>query len=515
MKIALNILLYFIQNLHPKIIGSICGNDLFAGVKYFFIEPKTGEDAYVYVGSLRELWENREALSESMTVIAVEDILLSEAEIGSFPCRLILVDGCHSVPYLVNQMIEIFNRLANWDKMMHIAALEGEPVQTLVDISETLLAHPVIIFDASFDVLAFTKKADSTYKNFHITVEKGYTDAGTMALVRKRNIFSRLKKGEPLVAPAAGDEQQVNVYLCFYSDQTLLGYACIFHVDSDPAPGYLDLLRLFGENISFCLKRDYQNHRYGHMMFENFLQNLMHPTGMTRQQIEEQAKNIENLPVQGRFVLGVFRFKDRGQVPMTYVARQIHREMWDVRTFIYEEHICLLKILADDGIADALISSWEKNNIDRLMGNYEYIMGVSNTFYQLMDLRYAYIQAQTALQFCKKGQKYSLYSDCYYEHLFLCMEKVMPIVHMQSEVYRQLKAYDDENRTEYCKIVVAYLRCDCNATHTAQKLFLHRNTIRNAIQFVEERWKIDIGDIKVRKSLVLSRLIDDYLEQSL
>ena len=61
---------------------------------------------------------------------------------------------------------KIFCRLVEWDKNMHIAALEGKDVQDLIDISEEILEHPMIAFDASFDVLAYTRHSSSHYKNF-------------------------------------------------------------------------------------------------------------------------------------------------------------------------------------------------------------------------------------------------------------------------------------------------------------------------------------------------------------
>ena len=67
---------------------------------------------------------------------------------------------------MINDLVEIFCCLVEWDKNMHIAALEGKDVQELIDISEEILEHPMIAFDASFDVLAYTRHSPSHYKIF-------------------------------------------------------------------------------------------------------------------------------------------------------------------------------------------------------------------------------------------------------------------------------------------------------------------------------------------------------------
>jgi DNA-binding PucR family transcriptional regulator len=61
-------------------------------------------------------------------------------------------------------------------------------------------------------------------------------------------------------------------------------------------------------------------------------------------------------------------------------------------------------------------------------------------------------------------------------------------------------------------MILTYLECDCNATHAADKLFLHRNTIRKAVQFVEDTWQISLSDTEIKKKIVLSELVEKYIE---
>ena len=112
----------------------------------------------------------------------------------AFHENLIFMQTEKTVPEVMNDLVEIFCRLVEWDKNMHIAALEGKDVQDLIDISEEILEHPMIAFDASFDVLAYTRHSSSHYKIFQETVAQGYTDAHTMEQLKKKQIFPRSKK---------------------------------------------------------------------------------------------------------------------------------------------------------------------------------------------------------------------------------------------------------------------------------------------------------------------------------
>lgn len=511
MELTLAMLLYFIRHMNPVIFKMQKGEHTYIGIKQFFPEDEDVSADYLYICELTDLWTFKDSVRADMTVLASGNAGLTRKELEEIPCNLILVSSEYKTPYILNQMISVFGRMANWDKSMHIAALEGKSLQDLVDISEAILEHPILVFDSGFDVLAYTKSVPEGNKFFLETVERGYTDPRAMEQMKKLKLLSKLENGEPLVAPAAGDLTKYNIYLSFYRDKKLLGYAAVFYDAAEPEEGYLDVLKYFTENVSFCLKRDYDNHRYGQMMYETFLVNLMNPAGIEQSQVDAQIKNIANLTQKGRFVLGMFNFTGEEKVPIDFVARILEQNMWDVKVYIYEGQICLLRVLALDAITTPVIVESETQNLLNLLSNYEFIFGISSVFYDILDLRHAYTQAKVAMDFgFRDGKQFCMYQDYYYHHMFSLLDPVMPVEHLKSEVYQQLQIYDKESGTNYLRTLMTYLACDCNATHAAEKLFVHRNTVRNAVQFVEDKWKIDLGSVEEKKKLTLSYFIDEY-----
>ncbi len=90
----------------------------------------------------------------------------------------------------------------------------------------------------------------------------------------------------------------------------------------------------------------------------------------------------------------------------------------------------------------------------------------------------------------------------------------MPVKMLCSEVYLEIKKYDIDNETSCLKTILCYLEHDCNATHTAQALFLHRNTVQNVVHFAKERWGLELSDAETKRQQVLSGQADKYLEFS-
>ncbi len=512
MKLTLEMLLYFISSLNPEIVCRSRIPSLYVGVKAFFKDVEHTAQC-IYVSSLKEVLQNQDVLTEEMTVLAVRDEELPQEELESFPCTLILVDQEQNVLFLVNLLVDIFSRLQEWDKTMHISVLEGKDVQDLVDLSQELLQYPVIVFDVTFNVLAYSQNTIGRYEDFDHTVQNGYTNTELMTRINANKIFENLEKGSPLVKTGVREKDQYDIFLNFYSGEVLLGYACVIPGKKEPEQGYLDLLKLFAENISFCLKRDYESSRYGKMMHETFLLNLMNPSSISREKLIEQAHNMDNFSLEGRFALWVIEFTKIQKAPMPFIARHINQEMSDIRPFIYDNRICLLKSFEQEGKPDEAITPQEINKIDDLLNNYEFYMGVSNIFYDITNIYYAYIQARAATSFQRKDEQYSRYKDIMYRHMFSYVEKEMPVSSLYPEFYLRIKEYDRDKGTNYLHIIMTYLECNCNATHAGEKLYLHRNSVRKAVQFVEDRWGIEVSDVNVRNGFFLSEMIDSYISE--
>ncbi len=510
MKLTLDILLYFIRSLHPEIICRSKHHNLYVGVKAFFADMELTAQC-VYIADLRELLHNRDLLTEEMTFLATKDANIPAKDLKGLPCTLILVDEGAQTLFLVNRIVDVFSGLQEWDKTMHIYAMRGKSAQELLAVSEALLQYPTILFDASFEVIAYTSQGNFGSANFDRTVQNRYTDPALMTRIRQADIFQRLKPNEPFIEQGIEEDNQYTILYSFFSDQILLGYACVFCGKTHPEQGYVDLFQMFADNICFCLEGNYKNSRFGTMMYETFLLNLMNPSGISEEQVSEQIQNMENLSFAGRFALGVIAFEEETNVPLQFFARQLDLAMHNVRPFLYEGQICLLKMLDDDVPADLAISQWEMDNLGRLLENYHFKMGISNIFHQITDIRYAYIQAKAALDLKEPGERYCQYSDICKEHVLRTIEKELPLPLLCSELYDQIKAYDNAHQTEYLKIILVYLECKCNAVRAAEKLFIHRNSVHNAIRFVEEHWGIKITDPQIEDSLRISGQIDDYL----
>ncbi len=519
--VTLQMLLYFLlnRNLDPEYKarsakGKRSHNDSdFLGVHQF--EGAADEDAgrYLQIAAPDDLLAHRDAVQNDMVCLVPCGKETRDQLSEALPCGLIFVDSQYSVAYLLNLLINLFSALADWDKNMHICALSGESLQNLMRLSQDMLEYPTIIFDAGFAVLAYSENMPKEYEYFHATVKRGYTDAETMNLVKEHDIFHIMEKEpEPFVAPAVEDEDISNIYFAFRGDRNILGYACVFTNEKTIHPGYLDLLNIFNDNMTFCLKRDFENRIFGQMMHEAFFHNLLNPTGISKEQVSDQIRNLEGLSETGHFVLGVVRFYDHGEIPLPFLARQMTQVMWDIKPFLYENQICLFRILDQKKNQPGILSETEEKNLKALLGHYTWALGISNPFENVLQLKTAYREAIQALRFhVPEENSICRYSDWYLFDLFSTIEQKMPVSRFCMGLYCDLKEHDRSNNSNYTDLVLCYIKHDCNTTHTAEAMYLHRNTVMKAVRFVEENWGVSLSDPNLKLQLLIGEQADRYV----
>ena len=460
------------------------------------------------------LWERKTNAEEMNNLYISYEKDLPEKISELYEKHWFLIVGKEQVCDIMNRLFDMYSFISEWYKNMHVAALENKSIQTLIDLSEPVLKHPIIAFDAGFDVVAYTKNISCDYPVYTETITKGYTNAETMKKLKQKHVFSKIKTDELLIAPAADAADRLNIYLQFFCNQSLLGYTSIFLDGTTPSEGYLELVHMFMKNMSYCMKYQFEHQRHGQMIYETFLSNLIGNRMISQEQLEEQVSLIDGLEVTGRYILGVVQFSNQESVPLKFLARMVSQQFFDVKCFIYEDFLCLFR-REKDPCSEILYSREEEKRLDYLLENYEYEIGVSRPITNIRQIADAYIQARTALRFGKADRSKNsvfYYKDYYYFHMFSALEKQMDVECLKSDFYVQLSSYDKACNTQYVNFLMNYFGNDCSAVRTSRELGIHRNTVTNMIHFIEEHFKRNICENNLKAAFIVSDYVRRYLQ---
>ena len=110
------------------------------------------------------------------------------------------------------------------------------------------------------------------------------------------------------------------------------------------------------------------------------------------------------------------------------------------------------------------------------------------------------------------NSRYLRYEDCRSFHLIEAASSTIPLDYFLSSRYLRLLRYDQENGTDLCPLLKCHLSTMMRVSDTARKLFLHRNTVLNRLQKIEEILGSHLMDEDIQNELRLSFLVADYLE---
>ena len=121
-----------------------------------------------------------------------------------------------------------------------------------------------------------------------------------------------------------------------------------------------------------------------------------------------------------------------------------------------------------------------------------------------------YVETVTALSLCMKRKHYT-FEDYGLYVMLRTVESSESLIRYLHPALPKLSEYDRENGSDLELTLYTYLKCACNTTETADRLFLHRNSVIYRLRRIEELCGIDLDDTDLRFRLRLSFAILNVL----
>jgi sugar diacid utilization regulator len=194
-----------------------------------------------------------------------------------------------------------------------------------------------------------------------------------------------------------------------------------------------------------------------------------------------------------------------------YVRSKLKESMPDLFTVFYEDSLLIIGNISDEKYAPTI------EKLKQFFELYYLYACISNPFRSLAELKQQYSLGR---QGCSVGQK--LYPDTHFfefQHLnlYCLLQEAAENFSLQDYLHpgiRILKAYDQENTTDYCKTLIVYLENNLNILATANQLFIHRNTLSYRLRKISQLLNASLEDKNICLNLLLANLYDNLLTGS-
>lgn len=149
-------------------------------------------------------------------------------------------------------------------------------------------------------------------------------------------------------------------------------------------------------------------------------------------------------------------------------------------------------------------------NMSELALRYHLLIGISQEFFELTEIRRYYHQAEKALRYGESLDRKNTKHPLYYFHDYTLVEmlsicgKNETLLDFCNEKILQLMRYDQKMHTNYFPTLYEYVENCFNVRRTAEALFIHKNTLIYRIDKIKKIINYDFTDSWENFTLYLS-----------
>lgn len=409
----------------------------------------------------------------------------------------------------------------------------GQMTSALEDMSKELLScrtleqalavgykwmkNPMIIADNQHAVLAHT---DSSFISF-LKYEDMWMQESIFPSRDSINITIHAMEQSMLSSWPSSVTASGNVphYLCktLCSSGRVDGFLFLYLVEQEEVENVEAMLELMG-NFCAVLLRDQislQNTpRRKRDQLGLILQMMLDEVGITRSQMERHIEKLQLHFKPYRYILSV---QPTDQVPSN--LRPVHGLIDILSAAVpntlgtYYRNKLTLLIESDQEIRD-FSKTWAP--LAMLLREFGFRAGVSNVCRDIMELKDYFYQAQRAVELgCSfyPNQVLVPYYQCIPYHILELASTYENPLHFCDPGILQIQSLDKKNDTELLNTLQVYLESGRNKVQTAQKLYLHLNTVKYRLNQIGEVINLQYSSLEEELRLYLSILILRYTKQ--
>ncbi|BAD63118.1 conserved hypothetical protein [Shouchella clausii KSM-K16] len=179
--------------------------------------------------------------------------------------------------------------------------------------------------------------------------------------------------------------------------------------------------------------------------------------------------------------------------------KKLDRYFPNAALFCKDGNVCILYTFTrDQGRAETISS------IGRMLKELEeemdvlFQVGVSLAYDAIALAKQAYLEARTALEESGETQKICLYEQMGFERIMTKLKNDDDVQAFAENTLKPLESADRYAGEALLHTLEVFLRENGNHSKTAEKLFVHRRTLKYRLEKIEERLMVDLNDSEVR-----------------
>lgn len=398
-------------------------------------------------------------------------------------------------------MAQVFNMLAaakSWLDTLSSTLALCDSDQEILDRASLHMGVPMFYLDHSYRILAMTKSLDFTGDEEWIHMrEKGYLSPKNAQKMKDSGDLDKLALARRPIRYRSEIYPFPSITANVWLGGEFISRLTVLCVDGDTSPVVLRACEHITAQLQRIMARS--DRVADREPLQSMLMDLLHGVRLSDELIRDRLKAAPYLTnsVKQVFFADVKARDDRQLAP--YYASLLQR-LFPEEPFlplVWQEQLLLLVYAPDEGGFDSLTVK-----LSHFFADHHLCCGVSNPFRHIRDLRGYCDQALAALE-SEQQPGLSFYRNIMLERLLDYIPKEQTRFLIAPDIFRLEEA---ERHFSFSPVETlrAYLECNCNLIRTAERLYLHKNTLLYRLNHIRSILRCDLNDAEQRLLLMLS-----------
>ncbi|NLT15841.1 MAG: hypothetical protein GXY05_16070 [Clostridiales bacterium] len=424
---------------------------------------------------------------------------------------------------LYNSIFKAYTTYRSWIHELQSYRLHEDGLQKMVETGFQQIKHPIIVMNSGFKSMAAYIPDD-----YHDAITDELKDNGFLAYDTVRMLFNEHRR-QPGYSKTCTDLEYVSEitgrrtfsrFIRHFGNIAALAVISLSGSEEDPYCAVL-VKDLFDSISSFLMGNERLKH-LSNTEANSLLTDLIEHRLTDQNELEMRLKLLDYS--FGKYYCPlILSFGEPKDIPWNYVIGEMDQIFPNSLITEYQGN---LVILAKKERLFAAVT-YNEPKMNNFLESYNAYMSIGRCSEFLTSLRPLYIQALATIRLgriFRKDPKERVfkYDDyCMYHYVELCIESSINTYQFGNMAYLghpsviALARYDEEHGTNLRQTLFVYLTSNCNATQSAKKLYVHRNTINYKINLIEEIIGESLGNFAFQEQLMFSFYLIEYIEKYL
>ena len=422
----------------------------------------------------------------------------------------LIVESELGVSALFNMVADVFDSLVGAIGSMGGMSSEENGLAAIVESLSDLVGNPVYIVDSSFKVMAITDDPDMEEMsvNWMNAAKRGYLSYDVIAnLIRSDELHDIESSREATVVHS---EYFYTPFANFNlrAEGKVQGHLFVVQMYKTITPCDLELINMVAPFVLRAMHADptYQVRRgplYEHFVVD-WLEGGLNDPSYIQHQLEALSFDSSRLSVVAIMRLSISSDFRRERLARLLEDRQGGREV------SHDDQVIALFQLKRHKEKEEVL-----HKVRSICKSQQCRAAMSDVQDSLLDTPRAYRQAQETLRICEAmgiSEDVTCYGDVAAYQPYLNFSSIEELEAFCHPAVISLRDHDCTHAVKLLPTLSAFLKSDRDVQVTADKLYIHRNTLAYRLKRIVELCPIDLDDFNMRHRILESILIVENYE---